>query len=89
LSSSMTASLAGAHVSTQGMMSMNAPLVPSLHMSFTLDGVSELMPAGSGSVAQVSLDAARKAAQKQALVAQIQQTQAAYNKQMEELCKFE
>jgi len=88
-SSSTTASSAGAHVTTQGMTSTTAPLVPSPHTSFTLDGVSELMPAGSGSVAQVSLDAARKAAQKQALVAQIQQTQAAYNKQMEELCKFE
>jgi len=61
---------------------------------FTLNGLTELSPvtnesSSTGSVAQVSLEAARKSAQEQALISKIQQTQSVYKEQMEELHKFE
>jgi len=64
----------GANIAQQGMHGM--PLTPSPHTSFTLDGISELTletaanlsSDSNSSVAQASLDAARTAARKQALL---------------------
>jgi len=69
-----------------------APLVPSPHTSFKIRDaltLTLLTSTSSGTVAQVSADAARKEAKKQALISIMQCEQEQYYKHMEEFKQLE
>jgi len=69
-----------------------APLVPSPHISFEIRDALTLTSStstSSGMVAQVSADAARKEAKKQALISIMQCEQEQYYKHMEEFKQLE